>query len=123
MGFTFKNKEEFTELDVSKKCYYLARLYIRQDRKSTPTDMYKSRLFSCANYLKKQPEPILSVLYNYLSDKKHSGLMIWDIVPKAVLYDQERRRNEKKKPATMYEQFDKNMLDEILNEWERSEKK
>lgn len=123
MGFTFKNKEEFTELDVSKKCYYLARLYIRQDRKATPTDMYKSRLFSCANYLKKQPEPILSVLYNYLSDKKHSGLMIWDIVPKAVLYDQERRRNEKKKPVTMYKQFDKNMLDDILNEWERSGKK
>lgn len=119
MPFTYKNKQEFTELGTYKKCYYLARLYIARDNKKSAVS-YKARLFSCINYLKKQPEPILSVLYNYLSDNKHDGLMIWNIVPKAVLYDQERRR-EQTKPVKKYEDFNKDMLTEILNEWEGSD--
>jgi len=116
MPFNYKSKEEFVSLDVSKKCYYLARLYINRDTKPS-TVKYKPRLFMCLNYLKKQPVGILSVLYNYLSDNRHDGLMIWDIVPKAVLYDQERRREAPKQEVKQYKEFDKKMLDEILNEW------
>lgn len=114
MPFKFKTKEDFTDLDTDKKCYYLARLYIRQDSKPSKV-AYKPRLFQCVNYLKKQPEPILSVLYNYLSDNKHDGLMIWNVVPKAVLYDQERRRKPIKK-VEEYKKFDEDMLNDILGE-------
>ena len=114
MAFKYKSKKEFVELEDAKKCYYLARLYIASDTaiNSMP---YKQRLFSCVNYLKKQPEAIWSVLYNYLTDNKHNGLMIWNIVPKAVLYDQERRRTEQKeKNVKQYETFSEDMLDDIL---------
>jgi hypothetical protein len=114
MPFKYKTKQEYVDLDDSKRCYYLARLYIAQDtaRNAMP---YKQRLFTCVNYLKKQPPNILSVLYNYLTDNKHTGLMIWNIVPKAVLYDQERRRTEKKeKNVQEYKDFDVSMLDDIL---------
>lgn len=114
MPFKYKTKNEYVELDTSKRCYYLARLYIAQDtvKSSLP---YKQRLFTCVNYLKKQPTQVLSVLYNYLTDNKHNGLMIWSIVPKAVLYDQERRRTEKKeKDVKKYEDFSTSMLDDIL---------
>jgi len=114
MPFKYKDKVEFTDLDFGKKCYYLARLYIAMDEKKG-TYKYKTRLFTCINYLKKQPEPVLSILYNYLSDNKHNGLMIWEVVPKAVLYDQNRRR-ERKEPVKQYEEFNKDMLDEILSE-------
>jgi hypothetical protein len=114
MPFTYKNKQDFTELDVGKKCYYLARLYIAKDGKKSSVK-YKARLFACINYLKKQPEPILSVLYNYLTDNRHDGLMIWEVVPKAILYDQERRRKPIKK-VDEYKQFDESMLKDILSE-------
>jgi len=120
MPFNYKSKEDFVSLDIDKRCYYLARLYINRDTKPS-TVKYKPRLFMCLNYLKKQPEGILSVLYNYLSDNKHHGLMIWDIVPKAVLYDQERRRNVSKVKAKEYKDFDENMLHEILDEWTKGE--
>jgi len=119
MPFKYKDKQEFTELNTEKKCYYLARLYIAKDTKPSKV-RYKARLFSCINYLKKEPEPILSVLYNYLTDNKHDGLMIWNVVPKAVLYDQERRRAQAKK-VKEYKDFDKNMLKEVLGEWEGSD--
>lgn len=119
MPFNFKNKQEFTELDTGKKCYYLARLYIAKDNKPSRVK-YKARLFSCINYLKKQPEPILSVLYNYLTDNDHDGLMIWNVVPKAVLYDQERRRKPVKK-VDEYKAFDKDMLNDILGDLEGSD--
>lgn len=120
MPFNYKTKEEFVELDTDKKCYYLARLYINRDTQKGAMK-YKSRLFMCLNYLKKQPEGILSVLYNYLSDNKHDGLMIWNIVPKAILYDQERRRKTPIKQMKQYKEFDKSMLDDILNEWKKGE--
>lgn len=116
MPFNYKTKKEFVELNTSKKCYYLARLYIAQD---TVYNMipYKTRLFTCVNYLKKQPENTLSLLYNFLTDNKHNGLMIWAIVPKAVLYDQERRRTERKeKNVKQYETFSTDMLDDILGD-------
>lgn len=114
MAFSYKSKAEFVKLDDSKKCYYLARLYLAQD--STISTMpYKQRLFTCVNYLKKQPKETWSLLYNYLTDNKHKGLMIWSIVPKAVYYDQERRRTEQKeKNVKEYENFSAGMLDEIL---------
>ena len=41
--------------------------------------------------------------------------MIWSVVPKAVYYDQERRRTEKKEQNVKeYENFSVGMLDEIL---------
>jgi len=114
MGFQYKDKKEFVSLDSSKKCYYLARLYIAKDRGGN-TMPYKQRLFTCVNYLKKQPENTLSILYNYLSDNEHQGLMIWNIVPKAVLYDQERRRQNTKQ-VKQYDQFSVDMLDDILGD-------
>ena len=116
MAFSYKSKSEFVQLDDSKKCYYLARLYLAQD--STISTMpYKQRLFTCVNYLKKQPKETWSLLYNYLTDNKHKGLMIWSIVPKAVYYDQERRRTEQKeKNVKEYENFSAGMLDEILGQ-------
>lgn len=114
MAFKYKDKKEFVELDWEKKCYYLARLYIAKDtqRCSVP---FARRLFTCVNYLKKQPVPTLSLLYNFLTDNTHDGLMIWDVVPKATYYDQERRRTEQKeKDVKQYEQFSEGMLDEIL---------
>ncbi len=120
MGFTYKNKEEFLSLDKDKRCYYLARLYINKDTKKNHMS-FKTRLFSCLNYLKKQPEPLLSVLYNYLSDNNHEGLMIWDIIPKATLYDEQRRRKVSKTKTKQYKDFSKEMLTDILKEWERSD--
>ena len=112
-SFPYKNKEDFTELDDSKKAYYLARLYIRQDtvKSSLP---YKTRLFSCINYIKKQDRATLSVLYNYLTDNTHDGLPIWKVLPKAVLYDQKQRRMNNKQ--VQYQEMDESTLDDILNE-------
>ena len=120
MGFNYKSKEEFLSLDKNKRCYYLARLYINKDSKMNSMS-FKTRLFSCLNYLKKQPEPLLSVLYNYLSDNTHDGLMIWDIVPKATLYDEQRRRKVSKTKTKQYKDFDQEMLMDVLKEWEGSE--
>ena len=114
--FKFKSKLEFLDLPTSKRCYYLARLYIHRD-KSVNKLPYQQRLFSCVGYLKKQPVPILSVLYNYLTDNEegHQGLRIWDVLPKAILYDQEQRRklNDLKQ---VYEPYKPEMLDDILAE-------
>lgn len=112
-GFQYKNKEDFTGLDDSKKAYYLARLYIRQDtgKSSLP---YKSRLFMCVNYIKKQPREIMSVLYNYLTDNTHDSLPLWKVLPKAVLYDQQIRRQNNNKQV--YAQYSEGMLDEILGD-------
>ena len=41
--------------------------------------------------------------------------MIWSVVPKAVLYDQERRRKPVKK-VEEYKKFDEDMLNDILGE-------
>lgn len=120
MGFNYKSKEEFLSLDKNKRCYYLARLYINKDLKMNSMS-FKTRLFSCLNYLKKQPEPLLSVLYNYLSDNTHDGLMIWDIVPKATLYDEQRRRKVSKTKTKQYKDFDQEMLMDVLKEWEGSD--
>jgi len=121
MPFTYKNKEDFLSLDKNKRCYYLARLYINRDKKKNEMK-YQTRLFSCLNYLKKQPEPILSVLYNYLTDNPHDGLMIWQITPKAVLYDEQRRRViNKPTKKKEYKEFSKDMLNDILKEWESGE--
>ena len=76
---------------------------------------FKQRLFSCVGYLKKQPEPLLSVIYNYLTDNEHNGLMIWDITPKAILYDEQRRRVNVQ-TIVQYKEFNKDMLNEILGE-------
>lgn len=114
MPFKFKTKEEFLSLDKDKRCYYLARLYMRKDESDLWQKIpYKNRLFTCVGYLKKQQEPLLSVIYNYLTDHNHNGLMIWDITPKAVLYDEQRRRV---KTDAKYEDFNKEMLEEILGE-------
>ena len=116
MAFKYKDKTEFVQLDDGKKCYYLARLYIAQDTKSNSLP-YKRRLFTCLNYLKKQPRETWSVLYNYLTDNKHEGLMIWNVVPKAVLYDQERRRTEQKEEnVKQYDSFSVDMLNDILGD-------
>lgn len=114
MAFKYKDKKEFVELTNEKKCYYLARLYIATDRAKS-TLPYKQRLFTCVNYLRKQPVPLLSILYNWLTDNTHQGLMIWDIVPKAMYYDIERRQEEKKEQnVKQYETFNTSMLDDIL---------
>jgi len=112
--FPYKNKEDFTNLDDGKKAYYLARLYIKQDKCKSSLP-YTSRLFMCVNYIKKQPHEIMSVLYNYLTDNTHDGLPIWKITPKAVLYDQQIRRQNNKQVSS-YEQYSEGMLDEILSE-------
>ena len=118
--FPYKNKEDFAELDDSKKAYYVARLYIRQDtgKSSLP---YKTRLFSCINYVKKQPREIMSVLYNYLTDNTHEGLPIWKVLPKAVLYDQKMRRTKTKQVS--YKDYNEDILNDILGECEKGEKK
>ncbi len=121
MAFQYKTKEEFVSLEKDKRCYYLARLYLNRDKKNSIKKGFKSRLFTCVGYLKKQPEPLLSVLYNYLTDNTHEGLMIWDIVPKAVLYDEQRRRRHIKKETQDYKKFDMDMLDDVLKEWENSD--
>jgi hypothetical protein len=117
MPFEFKSKSDFVILSDAKKCYYLARLYIYKDKERSNSKIsYQQRLFTCANWLKKQDKPILSILYNYLSDKStwHSGQPLWKLLPKAVLYDQEQRRiNGTKK---IYKDFNKDMLDDILKE-------
>ena len=120
MGFKYKTKEEFVSLEKDKRCYYLARLYLNRDKSDNHLP-YKQRLFSCLNYLKKQPEPLLSVLYNYLTDNTHNGLMIWNIVPKAVLYDEQRRRKPIEKKTQEYQKFDMDMLGDVLKEWEGSD--
>lgn len=115
MAFKYKSKTEFVGLDDGKKCYYLARLYIAQDN-AINNMPYQRRLFMCLNYLKKQPHEVWSVLYNYLTDNKHNGLMIWEVVPKAKFYDEERRRTEQReKNVQQYETFSERMLDDILN--------
>lgn len=116
MPFKYKSKEEFVSLDDEKKIYCLARLYIRQDTKPSQYIPYKARLFSCIGYLRKQPHQVLSLLYNYLTDNTHAGLSIWNITPKAVLYDQERRRTENKVDVKQYKEFSEDMLSDILKE-------
>lgn len=111
--FPYKNKEDFTALDDGKKAYYLARLYIRQDRGKSSLP-YKTRLFMCVNYIKKQDRAMLSILYNYLTDNTHDGLPIWKLLPKAVLYDQRERRHTDKQ--VRYEEYNENMLDDILGD-------
>lgn len=111
MAFIYKTEKEFVALDVAKKRYYLARLYIRQD--TTPCKNYQKRLFTCISYLKKQPEQVLSVLYNYLTEHTHDGLRIWTIVPKAILFDQQRRRSA---PMAKQKEYTEDMLDDILKE-------
>lgn len=111
--FKYKNKTEFLELDINKRCYYLARLYLNKDNKGSKLP-YTTRLFSCLNYLKKQPEPMLSVLYNYLTDTRHEGELIWELMPKAVLYDQQQRR--KGVARVEQEEFNEQMLNDVLEE-------
>ena len=111
--FPYKNKEDFTELDDNKKAYYVARLYIRQD-KCKSSIPYKTRLFTCVNYIKKQPRETMSILYNYLTENTHEGLPIWKVLPKAVLYDQRQRRQINKQVS--YEEYNENMLNDILGE-------
>lgn len=111
--FPYKNKEDFTELDDSKKAYYLARLYIRQDTSKSSLP-YTSRLFRCVNYIKKQDRATLSVLYNYLTDNTHDGLPLWKLLPKAVYYDQQLRRTKNKQVS--YEEYNEDILDDILGE-------
>ena len=114
MPFQYKTKDEFISLDEGKKAYYLARLYILRDKNKS--DMpYKNRLFSCRNYLLKQNPNILSVLYNYLTDNTHNGLPIWKLTGKAVLYDQQCRRNQTS-PVQQYEEYSEKILDDILGE-------
>ena len=112
--FPYKNKEDIVLMDDNKKAYYVARLYIRQDitKSSLP---YKTRLFMCVNYLKKQPKETMSVLYNYLTVNTHDGLPIWKVLPKAILYDQQCRRKQTS-PVQQYEQYDEKMLDDIIEE-------
>ena len=116
MPFRYKTKDEFVSLDEDKKAYYLARLYILRDKKKSDIP-YKRRLFSCRNYLRKQDHAILSVLYNFLTDKEegHYGLPIWEIVPKATIYDQQCRRKQTS-PVEQYKQYDMSMVDDILGE-------
>ena len=110
--FNFKTKKEFVELPIDKRVYYLARLYIKQDITFSKLP-YTSRLFMCANYLKKQDPSVLSILYNYLKDNTHKGLKIWEILPKAVLYDQQQRRNINHNKQ-VYIEFNEKMLDDVI---------
>ena len=116
MPFRYKTKDEFVSLDEDKKAYYLARLYILRDKKKSDIP-YQRRLFSCRNYLRKQDHAILSVLYNFLTDKEegHYGLPIWEIIPKATIYDQQCRRKQTS-PVEQYKQYDMSMVDDILGE-------
>lgn len=116
MPILYKSKEEFVSLDDSKKIYYLARLYISKDKSRKSRIPYKNRLFICIGYLRKQPRELLSILYNYLSDiDNHNGLQIWEIVPLARYYDNERRRLSSS-PVKKYDDFDRNMLNDILGD-------
>jgi len=116
MPFTYKTKEDFIKLDEGKKAYYLARLYLFRDRQKSRLP-YATRLFSCRNYLLKQQPSVLSVLYNFLTDNTdgHNGSPIWELVPKAIIYDQKCRRTQTS-PVQQYEQYDEDMLDDILKE-------
>ena len=120
MPFVFKKNNEFLSLNKDKRCYYLARLYINRDTSKKSKLPYNVRLFSCVGYLKKQPEPLLSILYNYLTDNSHDGLMIWEITPKATLYDEQRRRKPVEK-VQEYKEFNQEMLQEILDEWQKGD--
>ena len=115
MPFQYKTKDEFISLDEGKKAYYLARLYILRDTNKKSDMPYKNRLFSCRNYLLKQNPNMLSVLYNYLTDNTHNGLPIWKLTGKAVLYDQQCRRNQTS-PVQQYEEYNEKILDEILGD-------
>ena len=114
MPFQYKTKEDFVSLTEDKKAYYLARLYLLRDKKKSGMP-YKSRLFSCRNYLLKQDHNILSVLYNYLTDNEHDGLPIWKLISKATIYDQQCRRKQTS-PVEQYKQYDESILDDILGE-------
>ena len=116
MPFTYKTKEDFIKLDEGKKAYYLSRLYLLRDNKGSKIP-YASRLFSCRNYLLKQQSSVLSVLYNYLTDNTdgHNGSPIWELIPKAIIYDQKCRRTQTS-PVEQYKQYDEKMLDDILEE-------
>ena len=116
MPFQYKTKEDFISLDEGKKAYYLARLYLLRDKKKSDIP-FRSRLFSCRNYLLKQDSSMLSVLYNFLTDKTegHEGLPIWKLVSKAVLYDQQCRRKQTS-PVEQYKQYDEKMLDDVLED-------
>lgn len=115
--FKYKDKKEFLSLNTNKRIYYLARLYISRDRKKSSMK-YQSRLFSCIGYLRKQDSHTLSVMYNYLTDLTdgHQGDMIWDILPKSILYDQKLRREMSSKQV--YKDFNKSMLDDVLRDGE-----
>ncbi len=112
MPFRYKTKEDFIGLNESKKAYYLARLYLLRDKKKSDIP-YRNRLFMCRNYLLKQNPNLLSILYNYLTDKSegHDGLPIWKLVSKAVLYDQQCRRVQVV-PVQQYEEYNESMLEE-----------
>ena len=116
MPLRYKNKTEFVSLDDSKKTYYLARLYLLKDKSRKNKLPYKNRLFICINFLKKQPKELLSILYNYLSDVDgHNGLAIWEIVPLARYHDNERRRSLNKSQEK-YDDYSKDMLNDILGD-------
>lgn len=108
--FSYKDKREFLELPENKRPYHVARLYLRQDTTKSRIP-YKVRLFSCVNYLRKQDKAILSMLYSYLSDNTHDGEMIYNLVGRAKLYDEKRRR-ESNKQVKQYEAFNASMLEE-----------
>lgn len=108
--FNYKSREEFTQLTPQKKAYYLARLYLRQDVSKSRIP-YKVRLFSCINYLKKQDVNTLSIMYNYLTENEHNGLMIWEILDKAKLFDNRRRRKSDTK-VKQYEEWNESMLED-----------
>ena len=113
MPFKLVSATEFVALPMDKRRYYLARLYIKQDAKENKMP-YRQRLFSVIKYLEKQDDNLLSVLYSYLSAHTHDGLMIWEIVPRAILYDQQQRRQTVTKSTEKYEEFNESMLDDIL---------
>ena len=110
-SFKFLSEQEFVALPPDKRAYYLARLYVRADISESQLPFQK-RLFPVLNYLKKRDIPELSILYNYLMQNTHEGKMIWELLPRAVMFDQKMRREQKIKITNKYEDFNLSMLED-----------
>lgn len=109
-AFQFLTEQEFVTLPPDKRAYYLARLYVRADTSKDQLPFQK-RLFPVLNYLKKRDIPELSILYNYLMQNTHEGKMIWELLPRAVMFDQKQRREQKVEITNKYEDFNLSMLE------------
>ena len=112
----YKSKQEFLDLPLDKRIYYLGSLLIHRDKEVCKLP-YRARLFRTLALLRKRNVTELSLLYSYLIDNFHYGLAPWEILPLAVIYDQQSRRQVKSdKQVFKQPEYNEDMLDSILGE-------